>query len=80
MGAGEGVVIDMEKFRRLRRIDAVVDRIDRRGSEMMDRAIGDRDGVRWLEYVAAIKVLKDRCIRVAAMADEAAATSRRRTA
>jgi hypothetical protein len=60
-----GSAMNFEAYRRARRIEALLDRLDRRGSRLMNMAIETRGGPGYEECLNAIKIIRDRCIKIA---------------
>lgn len=76
-----GPTLNMERFRRMQRIESLIDRLSDRGTELMGRAIATGGvGLEYQKCVMGIMVASNRCLRLAAYVNELARPTNRRTA
>ncbi len=61
----EGGVINMQAVQKVARIEAIINRLDDRGAELMGEAIANCRSPRFDDYVARIAVITKRCQRMA---------------
>lgn len=74
------MILNMKKYDRAMRIVALIDRLDRRGSRLMYLAIEAKSGPGYEECLLALKVVRDRCVKLAIYINHLPAGPRRRTA
>ena len=73
--------LNIQKYRHVERIEALIDRLSERGTEFMGRAIATGGiGVEYERCVIGIMVASSRCLKLAAYVNELARPTNRRTA
>jgi hypothetical protein len=76
----KGVVMNFNEYKREKRIENIIDRLDRRGKELMDRAIDPRRVADYRDCLVGFKIVRDRIIKLALYIDSLSSGSQRRTA